>query len=86
MPSKSIGGPVPLESPGFFSNVKQGFALGMGQAIAHNIFRSAPPPPQPPAPHSQNGDLPTEFVQCMKDHPNDIDLCKQFIPLKYSKE
>jgi hypothetical protein len=33
---------VEVERPGFFSNMWQGFGLGAGQAIAHNVFRSDP--------------------------------------------
>ena len=73
---------VKVEQPGFFSNMWQGFGLGAGQAIAHNIFRSDPvvkhvheSPVAGPAPT----ELPKEFVQCMKDNHNDTDLCKQFL-------
>ena len=33
---------VEVERPGFFSNMWQGFGLGAGQAIAHNVFRKEP--------------------------------------------
>lgn len=73
------------EKPGFFSNMWQGFGLGAGQAIAHNIFRS-----NPVVNHVHHEDakqkndsikacLPKEFVQCMKDNNNDKDLCKHFL-------
>ena len=65
---------VKVEQPGFFSNMWQGFGLGAGQAIAHNIFRS-----DPTVKHVHENELPKEFVQCMKDNHNDADLCKQFI-------
>lgn len=74
---------VKVEQPGFFTNMWQGFGLGAGQAIAHNIFRS-----DPVVKHVHEGgapvpavvsELPKEFVQCMKDNQNDTDLCKQFL-------
>jgi hypothetical protein len=60
----------------------QGFGLGAGQAIAHNIFRS-----NPIVNHVHHEDtmvkneanLPKEFVQCMKDNNNDKDLCKHLL-------
>jgi hypothetical protein len=77
----------PLEKPGFFSNMWQGFGLGAGQSIAMNIFRSDP---QVKHVHENvvstptqsisklESSLPKEFVQCMTDN-NDKDLCKQFL-------
>lgn len=79
---------VNIERPGFFANVWQGFGLGAGQAIAHNIFRSSAPASTPTglpvaaAAASASSDLPKEFVQCMKDNHNDIELCKQFVDNK----
>ena len=68
----STGTPAPIQQPGFFSNVMQGFGLGAGQAIAHNIFRRDPAPLQISSKGSK------EFEQCMKDNNNDTELCKQF--------
>ena len=78
---------VKVEQPGFFTNVWQGFGLGAGQAIAHNIFRRDPAPaPQAiptPAPvintEATKHIFSNEFVQCMKDNNNDTELCKQFL-------
>jgi hypothetical protein len=63
----------PQERPGFFSNMWQGFGLGAGQAIAHNMFRSNP---LVTVQHVSNTSK--EYEQCMKDNNNDKDLCKQF--------
>jgi hypothetical protein len=53
-----------------------GFGLGAGQAIAHNIFRSAPPVQTVvPAAVSDH----KEFEQCMKDSENDMEACKKFL-------
>ena len=74
--------PVVIQQPGFFTNVMQGFGLGAGQAIAHNIFRRDPAPPQAsPAVHSESTkhNFSKEFVQCMKDNNNNTDVCKQFL-------
>jgi hypothetical protein len=73
---------VKVDQPGFFSNIWQGFGLGAGQAIAHNIFRSDPVVKhvhEDDAPVPLVNELPKEFVQCMKDNHNDTDLCKQFL-------
>ncbi len=74
---------ITQQSPGFISNVIQGFGLGAGQAIAHNIFRSDPVVTHTyentPKQQVNNSELPKEFVQCMKDNNNDTELCKQFL-------
>ena len=80
---------IKVEQPGFFSNVFQGFGLGAGQAIAHNIFRSDPVvqhihTPQPQSQPIQEKSkleeaLPKEFVQCMKEYDNNKELCKQYL-------
>lgn len=70
------------QTPGFISNVIQGFGLGAGQAIAHNIFRSDPVVKhtyENPSSQTTNLELPKEFVQCMKDNNDDKELCKQFL-------
>lgn len=68
---------VEVERPGFFSNMWQGFGLGAGQAIAHNVFRSDP---EVKVVHEHvTSNLPKEYVQCMKDNKDDKDLCKQFL-------
>lgn len=89
-PSLPVQHNVKVEQPGFFSNMWQGFGLGAGQAIAHNIFRSDPivhhvhTPPQPPSQPIQEKSkleesLPKEFVQCMKEYDNNKELCKQYL-------
>jgi len=74
---------ISQQSPGFISNVIQGFGLGAGQAIAHNIFRSDLVVTHTynniPKQQETNSELPKEFVQCMKDNNNDKELCKQFL-------
>ncbi len=78
---------VKVEQPGFFTNVWQGFGLGAGQAIAHNIFRRDPAPPAPAPSQAQvavyseatTHNFPKEYNQCMKDNNNDTELCKQFL-------
>ena len=71
---------VEVEKPGFFSNMWQGFGLGAGQAIAHNVFRNEP---TVKVVHEQahivSETEPKEYVQCMKDNSNDKELCKQFL-------
>jgi hypothetical protein len=51
----------------------QGFGLGTGQAIAHNIFRSDPKV------HHVYEAQPKEYVECMKRHNDDKDACKEFL-------
>jgi hypothetical protein len=77
--------PQSSQNPGFFSNMWQGFGLGTGQAIAHNIFRSDPVVKHTyenvPTSRESSLDttLPKEYIQCMKDNNNDKELCKQFL-------
>ena len=74
---------VQVQQPGFFSNMWQGFGLGAGQSIAHNIFRS-----DPKVTHVHENTLATstseslyskEYIQCMKDKYDDKEVCKQYI-------
>lgn len=69
--------PVLVPAAGFLSNMWQGFGLGAGQAIAHNIFRSDPVIKHVHA-SSLETSLPAEFVQCMKDS-NDKEKCKHYL-------
>lgn len=74
----------PIQTPSFFSNMWEGFGLGVGQAIALNIFRSNPVVNHIHEDAKQKNDsieacLPKEFVQCMKDNNNDKDLCKHLL-------
>jgi hypothetical protein len=64
-----------VQQPGLLSNIWQGFGLGAGQAIAHNIFRSDPPPVKVVT----ETEMPTAFVQCMKESKNDVEVCKHLL-------
>jgi hypothetical protein len=73
---------VKVEQPGFFSNILQGFGLGTGQAIAHNIFRSDPIVKHVNVPNTTTNDIkldPPAYVQCMKEYNNNKDLCQQYL-------
>ena len=76
---------VEVERPGFFSNMWQGFGLGAGQAIAHNVFRSDPQvkvvqvAPAGSMDATFVASVPKDYTQCLKDNNNDKDLCKQFL-------
>ena len=83
---------IQVQQPGFFSSIIQGFGLGAGQSIAHNIFRS-----NPTVTHihetassastassaltnsSKTESLSKEYIQCMKDNNDDKDFCKMFL-------
>jgi hypothetical protein len=74
---------VKVEQPGFFSNILQGFGLGTGQAIAHNIFRSDPVVkhvnvPSNTVTFTPEVQQPKAYVQCMKEYDNK-DLCEQYL-------
>jgi hypothetical protein len=65
------------ETPGFFSNVMQGFGLGAGQSLAMNLFRS---PTEVKHTYQASPDsLPKEYVQCMKESQNNKEACKQYL-------
>jgi hypothetical protein len=70
---------VEIKQPGFFSNVLQGFGLGTGQAIAHNIFRSNTNTNTQEKSKSNNEDFSKEYIQCMKESNNDKEACKQYL-------
>lgn len=74
-PAAPIAVPTPqtirVEQPGFFSNIMQGFGLGTGQAVAHNLFRS-----NPVVNHTH--ETPAAYTQCMKER-NDFESCKEFL-------
>jgi hypothetical protein len=65
------------ETPGFFSNVMQGFGLGAGQSLAMNLFRS--PTEVKHTYQSSPDSLPKEYVQCMKESQNNKEACKQYL-------
>lgn len=68
---------VEVERPGFFSNMWQGFGLGAGQAIAHNVFRKEPEVKVVQV--APSAVVSKDYTQCLKDNNNDKDLCKQFL-------
>jgi hypothetical protein len=63
---------VEVKQPGFLSNMFQGFALGTGQSLAFNMFRS-----DPVIKHEHVHVESKEYQQCMKDRM-DEDYCKQY--------
>lgn len=69
-----------IQQPGFFSNILQGFGLGTGQAIAHNIFRSDPVVKHVNVPNTNDiKSEPPAYVQCMKEYNDNKDLCRQYL-------
>ena len=72
-PTPAPAAPV-YEKPSLVSTVLQGFALGTGQSLAFNMFRSDPvqTPVEKPVNYK-------EFVQCMKDNP--YEDCKHYLNL-----
>lgn len=72
---------VQVEKPGFFSNVWQGFGLGAGQAIAHNLFMSKPVQQAgiaAAAGSSQQQSQPKEYTKCMEEY-NDKYACEKYL-------
>jgi hypothetical protein len=66
---------IQIQQPGFFSIMWQGFGLGAGQSIAHNIFRS-----DPVVKHIHSSESNSkEYDQCMKESNNDKEACKQYL-------
>ena len=69
------------EKPSFGSTILQGFALGTGQSLAFNMFRSDPvkdavkDPVKDPVKEINY----KEFVHCIKDNP--YEDCKQYLNL-----
>jgi hypothetical protein len=65
------------ERPGFMSNVWQGFGLGAGQAIAHNIFRSNPVPEYDECKKHEGKQYEEclKYRECMKQTNNDKAVC-----------
>lgn len=71
-----------IQQPGFFSNILQGFGLGTGQAIAHNIFRSDPVVKHVNVPNTTTNYIksdPPAYVQCMKEYNDNKELCQQYL-------
>ena len=79
--SPSLHHNIKVEQPGFFSNILQGFGLGTGQAIAHNIFRSDPVVKHVSVSTTTDVIQPKAYVQCMKEYDNK-DLCEQYLENK----
>jgi len=83
---------IQVQQPGFFSSMIQGFGLGAGQSIAHNIFRSNPTVThihETSSASTTNVESPysKEFAQCLKDKYDDKETCKQYIQcLKDNKD
>lgn len=71
-PSPAVHHSVEVKQPGFFSNVFQGFALGTGQSLAFNMFRS-----DPVVKHEHIQVPSKEYQQCMKENNND-EYCAQY--------
>ena len=77
---------VQVQQPGFFSNMWQGFGLGAGQSIAHNIFRSDPKVTHvhenvPATSSISTSELlySKEYTQCMKDKYDNKEVCRQYV-------
>ena len=71
------------ERPGFFSNMWQGFGLGAGQAIAHNIFRSNPVVTHTYEPKPTET-KPKEYEICLQEHKYDKYICDEAL-MKYNE-
>ncbi len=69
---------VETKTPGFFSNVWQGFGLGAGQSLAMNLFRS-PTEVKHTYQASPNSSLSKEYLQCMKESQDNKEACKQYL-------
>jgi hypothetical protein len=80
---KAPAAPVPMRAPAptsMGSLVKDGFAWGLGNGIAHtvvgSIFRPAAAPVAVPAVATA---VPSEYTQCMKDF-EDQAACRHLLP------
>jgi hypothetical protein len=85
-PSQVVHHNHQLEHPGFFSNMWQGFGLGAGQAIAHNIFRSDPVVKVEntstyAVQSTQSTEIVKEYEKCLKDTYNDKEACKRILEM-----
>jgi hypothetical protein len=56
--------------------VKEGLAFGSGQAIAHRVVSHMFGPSQQQQPQIQ---VPTEYIQCMKESKGDAEACKYLL-------
>ena len=70
---------VVSHNSGFVSNMLQGFALGTGQSLAFNLFRSVSAAPAtavtPEEPVKKES---YEYTQCMLEYSNK-DICKVYL-------
>jgi len=66
------------EKPSFGSTILQGFALGTGQSLAFNMFRSDPVIKEVKEVKEKEINY-KEFVHCIKDNP--YEDCKQYLNL-----
>jgi hypothetical protein len=70
---------VVSHNSGFVSNMVQGFALGTGQSLAFNLFRSVSATPATAAtleaPVKKES---YEYTQCMLEY-SDKDICKVYL-------
>ena len=89
VPMRSPAAPVPMRAPAVpapASLVKDGFAWGLGNGIAHtivgSIFRTAAP--VAPATAAATA-VPSEYTQCIKDF-EDQAACRHLLPKGYGKE
>jgi len=72
--------PAPTyEKPSFGSTILQGFALGTGQSLAFNMFRSDPVKEKPAKEEPVKETNYKEFIQCVKD--NSYEDCKHYLNL-----
>ena len=73
------------DKPSVGSNILQGFALGTGQSLAFNMFRTEPVKEtvketvKEPVKEEEKEIKYKEFVKCMKD--NTYEDCKQYLNL-----
>jgi len=63
-----------IQQPSLFSSIKQGFGLGLGSSIAHNIFDSKETKPQQPV-----IDKTREFKLCMEKTYNNYHECSAIL-------
>ena len=72
-----------VQTPGFLSNMMQGFGLGAGQSIAMNMFRSDPKVTHIHETQSnivqQSSIESKEYIQCMKESQNNKEACKEYL-------
>lgn len=90
VPMRSPAAPVPMRAtavPAPASLVKDGFAWGLGNGIAHTIVGSIfrPAVPATAAATAVATAVPSEYTQCMKDF-EDQAACRHLLPKGHGKE